>query len=434
MKILLKSIHAALPEGEHGLPQIRQCDIGVEGDKILFVGEAPMDFIPDRTINGADRLAVPGLVNAHTHAAMTLLRHRADDLPFQAWLFGHIFPMEDRLQDGDCYWGALLGICEMLRCGCTCFNDMYMFMDDIVRACAESGMRAVLSQGLLGESREDPAGLSRLESAAKDIQKYNGTENGRLTFLLAPHAPYTCAPEYVRLIIERAGELGVGLHTHISESRDENAQIAEKYGKTPFEYFESTGLFGLPTVAAHCVHITDNDIAIAAKYGVSVATNPVSNLKLSNGAAPVKRLLEAGVNVALGTDGAASNNSLNMIRELGFLCLVHKGVNEDAQCVPAAQGLHIATMGGAMALGLGDRIGSIEAGRKADLAILNLTYSHFTPRSNLLAALCYGAQGNEVETVLVDGEILLENGALTRLDEERIRWEAQRVAGRICGA
>ena len=432
MKILLKNISAAVPGVMLGFPQIQQCDIGIEGDRISFVGDTPADFIPDRTINGADKLVIPGLINAHTHAAMTLLRHRADDLPFMTWLFDHIIPMEDRLQDGDCYWGTLLGICEMLRSGTTCFNDMYMFIDDIARACAEGGIRAVLSRGLLGESRDDPAGLSRLDDVTKEINQFHGANNGRLTFALAPHAPYTCSPDYVKLIAERAKELGLGIHTHISESRDENAQIAEKYGMTPFEYFESLGLFELPVLAAHCVHLTESDIAIAAKHNVSVATNPISNLKLSNGAAPVKKLLAAGVNVALGTDGAASNNSLNMIRELGYLCLVHKGVNEDAECVPAARGLRIATMGGARALSLADQIGSIEPGKKADLAILNLNHSHFTPRSNLLAALCYGAQGNEVETVLVDGEILLENGAPTRLDEERIRWEAQRIAERIC--
>jgi 5-methylthioadenosine/S-adenosylhomocysteine deaminase len=384
-------------------------------------------------MDGADRLVIPGLVNAHTHAAMTLLRHRADDLPFMAWLFGSILPMEDRLGPGDFYWGTMLAICEMLRSGATCFNDMYFGVDEVVRACAESGMRAVLSRGLLGDSAADPAGLDRLNGAAAEIKECSGAGNGRITFLLAPHAAYTCAPDYVQMIIGRAKELGVGIHTHISESRDENAQIAQKYSKTPFEYFESAGLFELPTVAAHCVHVTDSDIEIAAKYGVSVATNPVSNLKLANGAAPVKKLLAAGINVALGTDGAASNNSLNMIRELGYLCLVHKGFQEDAACVPAAQGLHIATLGGAKALGLGHLIGSIEPSKKADLAILNLNRSHFTPRSNLLAALCYGAQGSEVETVLVDGNILLEHGELTRIDEERVRWEAQRIAERICG-
>jgi len=442
VRILLKSISAAVPNAPQkacGLsgdpaagncPVVRQCDIGIEGDRIAFVGEAPMDFLPDKIIDGTDRLAIPGLVNAHTHAAMTLLRHRADDLPFMAWLFGNIIPMEDRLEPGDVYWGTMLAACEMLRGGATCFNDMYFPMDDMVRAGRDSGMRAVLSRGVTNAGCGEAAALAKLEAVEAEIRQYRGMD--RLSFAMAPHAPYTCSPDYVRRIAALAKELGVSIHTHISESRDENAQIAEKYGKTPFEYFEDAGLFELPCVAAHCVHVTDEDIAIAAKHNVSVATNPVSNLKLSNGAAPVKKLLAAGVNVALGTDGAASNNSLNMIRELGYLCLVHKGFSEDAECVPAAQGLHIATMGGAKALDLAEQIGSIEAGKKSDLAILNLNYSHFTPRSNLLAALCYGAQGNEVETVLVDGEILLENGALTRLDEERIRWEAQKISERLC--
>ena len=432
MRILLKNIYAAAP-GMEGLPEVRQCDVGVDGDKIAFVGQAPADFVPERTIDGADRLVIPGLVNAHTHAYMTLLRHRADDLPFGTWLFGHILPMEDRLQPGDCYWGTMLAACEMLRSGTTCYNDMYISTEENVRACVDAGMRGVLSRGLVGESGEDTGGISRLNDAAAEIREFRGAGKGRLTFLLAPHAPYTCAPGYVRLVIERARALGVGIHTHLGESRGEIETLAERYGKTPFAYMEDLGLFELPAVAAHCVYMTEEDIAILARRGVSVATNPVSNLKLANGVAPVKALLAAGVNVALGTDGAASNNSLNMLRELGMLCLVHKGWNEDAECVPAARGLQIATMGGALALGLGDTVGSIEPGKKADLTILNLNYSHFTPRSNMLAALCYGAQGNEAETVLVDGEILLDGGAFTRLDEERIRWEAQRIAERVCG-
>jgi len=429
VKLLLKQIDAVLPEG--GTLAVRRVDIGVEGSHIVFAGDCPADFAPDRTIAGANRLAIPGLVNAHTHAAMTLLRSRADDLPFMTWLFGHIIPMEDRLQPGDIYWGTLLGICEMLRGGTTCFNDMYLAVDENVRACVESGIRAVLSQGIVNQGCGEAAALAKIEAAAADIEQYRALD--RLSFMLAPHAPYTCTPDYIKLIAERARALNVGIHTHISESRDENRRIAEQYGKTPFEYFEDAGLFGLPTVAAHCVHLTDGDIEIAAKYRVSVATNPVSNLKLANGAAPVPKLLARGVNVAMGTDGAASNNSLNMIRELGYLCLVHKGFTEDAEAVPAAKGLQIATTGGAKALGLGDSIGSIEPGKLADISILNIDQCHWTPRSNLIAALCYGAQGSEVETVLVNGEILLENGSLTRIDEERVRYEAQRISERLCG-
>ena len=428
VKILLKKINAALPEGD--TLAVRRCDIGIDGTRILFAGDCPNDFTPDKTINGTGKFVIPGLVNAHTHAAMALLRNRADDLPFMAWLFDHIIPMEDRLSEGDIYWGTMLAACEMLRSGTTCFNDMYFTGEEIIQACRDSGIRAQLSLGITNAYCDKAAADAKLDTSVEQIRQYRGTE--RLTFALAPHAPYTCTPEYIAQIAGQAKKLGVGIHTHLGESRDEIAQIKEKYNQSPFEYMEEAGLFELPVLAAHCVYMTEADMQIAAKYNMSVATNPVSNLKLSNGIAPVKQMLDAGINVALGTDGAASNNSQNMIRELGYLCLLHKGMNEDAQCIPAAQGLQIATLGGAKALGLESEIGSIEAGKQADLAILNIEHSHWYPHSNLLATLCYGAQGSEVETVIVGGEILLENGALTKIDEERVRFEAQRISERLC--
>ncbi|MDR0531623.1 MAG: amidohydrolase [Oscillospiraceae bacterium] len=431
VKLLLKEIRAVLPDGD-GV-QLSRCDIGVEGGGVAFVGQAPPEFAPDKVIDGSKRLVMPGLINAHTHAYMTLFRNRADDLPFRAWLFDRILPMEDRLRPGDSYWGAMLACCEMLRSGTTCYNDMPIFSPENARAALDSGMRAVIGRGLVGEGYDDPGGLRRLGEAEAEIAEYRGCGEGRLRFMLAPHAPYTCAPAYLRRVIETARRLGVGIHTHLGESRGEIAGLKEQYQQTPFEYMEAAGLFALPTVAAHCVYMTENDMAIAARHGVSVATNPVSNLKLANGVAPVPKMLKAGINVALGTDGAASNNSLNMLRELGYLCLLHKGWNEDPESLPAARGIFIATMGGAKALGLADQVGSIEPGKRADLTILNLEQSHWYPHSDLLGALCYGAQGGEVETVLVNGEILLENGSFTKLDEERVRYEAQRVSDRVCG-
>jgi len=427
MNLLLRQINAVLPEGDTLV--VRRCDICVQGTRIAHVGACPPDFKPGKIIDGTNRLVIPGLVNAHTHAAMTLLRNRADDLPFMTWLFDHVVPMEERLQPGDVYWGTMLAACEMLHSGTTCFNDMYCPVDEMIRAAQDSGMRAVLSRGLLGESCKDPAGLERLNNAVAETKNYRGTN--KITFALAPHAPYTCSPDYIKLVVAHAKELGVMIHTHLGESRDEIAQIKERYGKTPFEYMEDLGLFELPTVAAHCVYMTEADMKIAAKYNMSVATNPVSNLKLANGVAPVKQMLERGINVALGTDGTASNNSLNMLRELGYLCLLHKGVNEDAQCIPAAQGLQIATINGAKALGLEEEIGSIEVGKRADFTVLNCEDSHWVPQSNLLAALCYGAQGSDVETVVVNGEILLENKQLTKIDEERVQYEAQKIAERL---
>ncbi|MDR2647696.1 MAG: amidohydrolase [Oscillospiraceae bacterium] len=427
MSILFKKIQALLPDG--GGLRIETCNVGVAGNTIAFVGEVPEDFVPDETIDGKDRLLTPGFVNAHTHAYMTLLRNRADDLPFHAWLFDNILPMEDRLRTNDSYWGTFLAAIEMLRSGCTCYNDMYISQNENAQAAHESGMRAVLSRGLVGSSRADEGGLRRLREASDEIAAFRGY--GRLTFALAPHAPYTCAPDYLSLIAETARKLDVPIHTHLGESRQEIADIQKLYGKTPFALMEDAGVFNVSTIAAHCVHMTEQDMRIAAQHGVSVATNPISNLKLANGVAPVREMIANGINVALGTDGAASNNALNMLRELNFLCLIHKGKNEDSVCITAEQGLKIATINGANALGLGAITGSIEAGKRADLVVCNLNQPHWTPRTNLLAALCYGAQGNEPEKVFIDGELLFANGHCAKIDEERVCFEAQKISERL---
>ncbi|MCL2445694.1 MAG: amidohydrolase [Oscillospiraceae bacterium] len=424
MRILFNQIDAVVPH-ENSLA-VQRCDACVDDQRITHVGTCPPDFKPDKTIQGAGKLLIPGLVNAHNHAAMTLLRHRADDLPFMPWLFDNILPMEARLQPDDVYWGNMLACCEMLRTGTTCYADMYFPTDEMIRAADESGMRAMISRGLIDN---DEKGQVRIDQAIAEIKQHRGHE--RITFALSPHAPYTCSSDYVAQVVAVAKELDVPIHTHLGESRDEIAQLRETCGQTPFEYMHAAGLFELPVLAAHCVYMTESDMQLAAKHGMSVVTNPVSNLKLGNGVAPVKKMLEHGINVALGTDGAASNNSQNMLRELGYLCLLHKGVNEDAAFMPAAQGLQIATQGGAQALGLASQIGSIEPGKLADLTMLNCAQSHWTPQSNPLAALCYGAQGSDVELTMVHGEILLEHGQLTKIDEERVRYEAQHIAERL---
>ncbi|MCL2531954.1 MAG: amidohydrolase [Oscillospiraceae bacterium] len=424
MRIVFSQINTVVPH-ENSLA-VRRCDVCVDGARITHVGTCPLDFMPDKTIHGAGKLLIPGLVNAHNHAAMTLLRHRADDLPFMPWLFDNILPMEARLQPDDVYWGTMLACCEMLRTGTTCFADMYFPTDEMVRAVDESGMRAMLSRGL---NDNDGKGQSRIDQAVAAINQHRGHE--RITFALSPHAPYTCSPDYVAQIAALAKELNLPIHTHLGESRDEITQLREKHGQTPFEYMHAAGLFQQPVLAAHCVYMAESDMQLAAQHGVSIVTNPVSNLKLGNGVAPVKKMLEHGINVALGTDGAASNNSQNMLRELGYLCLLHKGVNEDAAFMPAAQGLQIATAGGSKALGLYSQTGSIEAGKLADLTMLNCDQAHWTPQSKPLAALCYGAQGSDVELTMVHGEILYENGQLTKIDEERVRYQAQTIAERL---
>ena len=422
MNILIRDILAVLPDGA------KVASVLIEDGVIKSVGDVPAGLKADKTISGSGRLLIPGLVNAHTHVYMTIFRNCADDLKFNDWLFGRILPLEDQLTPEDCYWGTLLGFMEMLATGTTAFNDMYIFTDAAARAATETGMRAVLSRGLSGGADDRDGGERRIKDAAAEIEKWKGFEN--LSFMLAPHAPYTCDDGYQREVAAEARRLGVPIHTHVSESLSEMETIREKYGCTPPELFDRTGLLTDKTVAAHCVYLTDSDIKLMAERGVSVATNPVSNLKLANGIAPVPKMLEGGINVCLGTDGAASNNTLNMIRELGLLSILHKGATGDPQAVSARTGLDIATKNGAMALGL-NNLGEIKPGMKADLAILDLDRPNLQPMNNPVSALAYSANGSEVETVMVGGRLLMENRQYTTIDRDKVLFEVNRICERI---
>lgn len=426
VKICIKNVRALVPCAD--TLTVQTCSIVTNGDVIASLDGTGAEGC-DRVIDGRGFFAIPGLVNAHTHAYMTLFRNSADDLPFMQWLFDRIMPMEDRLRPGDCYWSTLLGVCEMLRTGTTTFLDMFMIPDDTARAVADSGIRAVLSRGLQGETADDAGGMRRLREAKQDILAYSGTAEGRITFMLSPHAPYTCAPAYLETVIREAEDLGVGIHTHLAESVSEIETIREKYGCTPVELLEKVGLFKRHTAAAHCVQLTKNDIRILRDNGVCVLTNPASNLKLGNGFAPVPELLEAGVNVALGTDGAASNNTLNMFREIGLLALIHKGTHADAVTVTSVEAVTAATLGGAKALDL--PIGSLSVGKKADIALLDLSCPQMNPPTNLISSLAFSANGSEVDTVIVNGKVLLEKRRLTTIDEERVIFETNRIFDRI---
>ena len=415
MGIVLKNISAILPNGEKD--EVKETSIYIEGDRIVAIGDAPEGFAEDKVIDGKDKLVIPGLVNCHTHSYMAFMRNVADDLSFMDWLFGTIDPIEQQMTDEDTYWGACLAILEMMKSGTTCFNDMQMNIHQTTRAVKESGMRAVISRGLVG-SGNDEAGQVRLAQAYEERDAAKDCD--RLSFMLGPHAPYTCDDGFMRIVSDEAKKNNMRIHVHLSESVSEIEQIKEKYGCTPIEMANNNGLFDVPAIAAHCVQVDDKDIAILKEKGVSVVTNPASNMKLGNGFAPVSKMLEAGVNVCLGTDGAASNNSLNMFHELSLLTLIHKGVNKTPQCVSAREGFRIATINGAQALGLEKEIGSIEVGKKADLAILNLNTPSLTPRNNLIAGLSYSANGSEVETVIIDGKITMENRKVLTMDEELV--------------
>jgi 5-methylthioadenosine/S-adenosylhomocysteine deaminase len=422
MNIIIRDILAVLPDG------VKVTTVYVRDGVIASLDNEPAGFKADKTIYGSGKLLMPGLVNAHTHVYMTIFRNCADDLTFNDWLFGRIMPLEDKLTPEDCYWGTLLGFMEMLSTGTTSFNDMYPIAGASARAASETGIRAVLSRGLTGGTNDVEGGQRRFREAFGEIEKWKGHEN--ISFMLAPHAPYTCDEGYQAEVAREAKRLGVRVHTHISESRAEIETIRKDYGCTPPELMDRTGLLTPKTVAAHCVHLTDGDIALLAERGVSVATNPVSNLKLANGVAPVPKLMASGVNVALGTDGASSNNTLNMFKDLSVLSILHKGMTGDPQAVTAREALGIATKNGAQALGL-QNVGEIRAGYKADLVILDPDRPNLQPLNDPVAALCYSASGTEVETVLVGGKILMENRCFTTIDKDRVLSEVNKTCERI---
>ena len=422
MNILIKDILALLPDGA------KTCSVFISGGEIASISTPPDGFIADKTIQGAGKMLIPGLVNAHTHASMTIFRNCADDLLFGDWLFGRIIPLEEKLTADDCYWGMMLAVMEMLRTGTTAFIDMYYFMESLVRAAEDSGIRAALSRGLIGGADDPVAGEKRLREAIDAIGSYKGRD--RLTFMLAPHAPYTCDDGFQREIAAEAKRQGLPINTHLSESLSEIDTIRERYGCSPVELLEKTGLLTETTVAAHCVHLSDADIRILAERGVFVVTNPVSNLKLANGVAPVPKMLNAGVKIALGTDGAASNNTQNLLRELSVLSLIHKGVNHDAQAISAREGFTAATKSGGLAMGRND-IGEIKPGNAADLAILDLDLPNMQPVNDPVAALAYSANGSEVETVIVDGRVLMENREFLTIESERVIFEVSRICERI---
>ncbi len=372
---------------------------------------------------------IPGLVNTHTHAAMTLLRGYADDMPLMPWLQERIWPLEMKLQGEDVYWGTLLGIMEMIRGGVTCFNDMYHFYQDGARAILDSGARGIVSGVLLGFL---PNAEQRLEEAIAWTKEWNGKGDGRLITMLGPHAPYTVPDPLWARVIEAAKTEGLGIHTHLAETAGEVADSVRDRGLTPIQHMNQLGLFDLhPVIAAHCVHLTDEDITTLATHQVGVAHNPGSNMKLASGVAPVCKLLDAGAVVGLGTDGPASNNNLDLIEEMRLAALLHKVHTGDPTCVPAPQAFAMATHIGAQALGMENEIGQLKIGLKADLALLDFNQPHLQPKHDPLSHLVYSARAGDVRTVFVNGEALLLDGRFTTFDEEKIYAEVNARIARL---
>lgn len=427
LDLLIKNVDIITMDDANML--IKDGYIGIKDSKISFVADClPNDINSENEIDGKGKIAMPGLVNAHSHSAMTLMRNYADDIALEAWLFDNIFPIEAKLTEQDVYWGTMLGIAEMLKSGVILFADMYMFMDEVARAVTQTGIKANICKSPV-QFFEDGE-LKRLDKSQGTIDYYNKYHNSadrRIKVFVEIHSTYMFNEKTLANAAALAKQLNTGLHIHLLETVTEVEASKRDYGMTSVEICKKTGVLDVPVLAAHCVHMTDSDLEIMKAMGCNIAHNPTSNLKLGSGIARVPKMLEMGINVCLGTDGAASNNNLNMFEEMNLAALIHKGVAMNPQLMDANTVLKMGTCNGARALGFDDS-GVIKVGMKGDIILIDTDKPHFYPKNNPISAIVYSAQASDVDTVIVDGKIIMQDRAFKNIDEERIKYEVDNLS------
>lgn len=411
----------------------------VQGDRIVAVGpaaEVAAQYTARETVDCAGQAVIPGLVNAHTHLPMTLLRGLADDRRLDVWLLGYMMPVEREFVNPDFVrLGTLLACAEMIRSGVTCFADMYYFEEDVAWAVVEAGLRGLCTQTVLKFPSPDAASYEESLEASRDfIRRWKG--HPLVVPGVAPHAPYTCTEDILRACAELAVEFDVPLHIHIAETAQEVEDSRREHGMPVVPWVKKQGVLEAKVLAAHCVHIDAGEMRTLRNAGAGVAHNPTSNLKLSSGIAPVKQMLEVGLHVGIGTDGPASNNDLDMFEEMRLAALLAKGVSGDPTALPAKQALALATIEGARALHMGDITGSLEPGKRADIAIVNLSGLHQTPKfghegNAIYAQLVYTGKSSDVAHVLCNGRWLMRDRRLLTLDEQDLAVQAQEMAEQI---
>ena len=410
--------------------------VAITGREIVAIGDVAGEFEPAQTVDCRGRVVMPGLVNAHTHAPMTLLRGLADDLRLDVWLMGYMMPVEREFVRPDFVaLGTALACAEMIRSGTTCFADMYYFEDVVADATASAGLRALCSQTVLKFPTPDAASYEdALASARAFIAKWKG--HPLIVPSVAPHAPYTCTAEIFRACAELAAEFDVPLHTHLAETALEVERSRAEHGMPVIPWAKKQRLFDARVLAAHCVHVDEGEIRTLHDEHAGVAHNPTSNLKLGSGVAPVAKMIDLGVNVGIGTDGAASNNDLDMFEETRLAALLAKGTSGDPTAIAARTALAMATRLGARAMHLGAITGSLEPGKRADIIVVDLDQSHATPRFSrdanaIYSQLVYAAKSTDVVDTMCDGRWLMRDRRLLKLDEAALRSGANDMARRI---
>lgn len=407
--------------------------VGIDGEKITYISkEAPKRGF-GRVYDGTGKLLMSGFVNTHAHSPMALMRGYGENMALQDWLNKKIFPFEAKLTGDAVYWATMLAMAESVRFGIVSTTDMYYFSEDMVRAIAESGTKNNLSRSI---TCFDDSELWELKSAKEMkslFETYHNAEGGRIKVDMSIHAEYTSTPKIVRQMAEYTSSIGANMHVHLSETQSEHEECKARHGMTPAAYFNRLGLFDTPTTAAHCVWIEGDDFEILKEKGVTVASNPVSNMKLASGVCNVPKLLDMGINVSLGTDSVASNNSLNYIEEMKYFATAAKERVKDPTAVTPKQALRAATSSGAQSQGRSDT-GVLARGKKADLIVLDISGPHMHPVHSLINNLVYSASGSDVVLTMADGKILYENGKYFTIDLERAVYETERAAKKILQA
>lgn len=420
MKTLIKNVR--LLDMVSDEPKCETTNILIEQNKIVKI-DPKIDEKTDIIINGKDLIAIPGLINTHTHTGMSIFRGYQDDRNLMDWLKNVILPKEDKLCHEDIYWLSKLSIIEMIKSGTTTFNDMYFNTEATLKAIQETGVRAEISWCVTDNSNKDKYN--------ETIKYHNENKNSRIKIGVSLHAPYTCNPKTITKFLELAQKINTNIHVHLAETKEEIKTIKQIYNKTPTEYLNDLGVFNVPVMLAHGIYLSDSDINILKKIQGGISHNPISNCKLVSGICDIVKLRKNGINVGIGTDGQGSSTTLDMFEQMKVAAYLQKIKHEDPTCIKAYDILKMATIDGAKVLGLDKEIGTIEVGKKADIILINTNKPHLQPDNDICTNLVYSANGQDVDTVIIDGNIIMKNQKLINIDQDEIIKNTRKIAKNI---
>ncbi len=404
---------------------IKKADILIEDDRIQKIGIINEEV--DKIIDASNMAVMPGLINAHTHLTMSLFRGYSDELELMDWLT-EMWKVEDRIKKDDAYYASMLSGIEMIKSGTTTFNDHYFFEEQTARMAEELGMRAILSRCIIGEGEEAQV---RLNEAEDLYNEWHNKCDGRIKVCIGIHAPYTCPPDTIKKSVELADRLGTPIHIHYLETKDEIDKVYNQYETTVTDYLKNLNVFNYHVILAHGVHVNDRDIDVLKNISGGIVHNPISNMKLGSGFAPVKQMREAGINVALGTDGQGSTNTLDMFEEIKLAAYLQKGMYLSSTAISAKDVLQMATIEGARVLGIDSEVGSLEVGKKADIILIDLNKPHLNPKHDIYSLLAYSVNGADVDTTIIDGKVVMENRNIQNIDEKEIYTKVETIKNRL---